>query len=82
MQQLKWVEDMCVTCLFEDHNLSLLSTKHVAPRTNYNIDITQHKHTIQTQAIKATIEKGLFNNLDFSRYSDRRDMTIDWACKT
>jgi hypothetical protein len=63
---------MCVTCLFEDHDLSLLSTKHVALRTNYNIDITQHKHT--TQSNKTTNEKCLFNNLDYSRYCDRKDM--------
>jgi hypothetical protein len=31
---------------FEDHNLSLLSTKHVALRTSYNIEIAQHKHNI------------------------------------
>jgi hypothetical protein len=37
---------MCVTCLFEDHDLSLLSTKHVALHTCYNIEIAQHKHTI------------------------------------
>jgi hypothetical protein len=28
------------------HDLSLLSTKHVALRTSYNIEITPHKHTI------------------------------------
>jgi hypothetical protein len=31
---------------FGVHDLSLLSTKHVALRTNYNIEIAQHKHTI------------------------------------
>jgi hypothetical protein len=40
---------MCVTCLFEDHDLSLLSTKHVALRTSYNTEITQHKHTMQSK---------------------------------
>jgi hypothetical protein len=67
---------MCVTCLFEDHNLSLLSTKHVALRTSYNTEITQHKHTIQSKhnQTRQAIEKGLFNPLDFSRYCDRRDM--------
>jgi hypothetical protein len=50
---------MCVTCLFGVHDLSLISTKHVALRTNYNTEIAQHKHTIQTkhnqtrQAIKS-----------------------------
>jgi hypothetical protein len=37
---------MCVTCLFGVHDLSLLSTKHVALRTSYNIEIAQHKYTI------------------------------------
>jgi hypothetical protein len=69
---------MCVTCLFEDHDLSLLSTKHVALRTNYNTEITQHKHTIQYKhnQTRQTIEKGLFNNLGYPRYCDRRDMAI------
>jgi hypothetical protein len=40
---------MCVTCLFKVHELSLLSTKYVALRTSYNIEIAQHKHTIQTK---------------------------------
>jgi hypothetical protein len=56
---------MCVTCLFEDLLVSLLSTKHVALRTNYSTEITYHKHTIQTQSNKSTIEKCLFNNLVF-----------------
>jgi hypothetical protein len=66
---------MCVTCLFEDHDLSLLSTKHVALCTNYNTKIAQHKHTIQTKhnQTRQTTKKGLFNILDFSRYCDRKD---------
>jgi hypothetical protein len=44
---VKKVGDMCVTCLFEEHNLSLLSTKHIALCTNYKSKIAQHKHTIQ-----------------------------------
>jgi hypothetical protein len=40
---------MCVTCLFEDHDVPLLSTKHVALRTNYSTEIAYHKQTIQTQ---------------------------------
>jgi hypothetical protein len=47
---VKWVRDMCVTCLFEDHDVSLLSTKRVALRTNYSTEIAYHKHTIQTQS--------------------------------
>jgi hypothetical protein len=43
---------MCVTSLFEDHDLSLLSTMHVDLRTNYNTEITQHKHTIQHNITK------------------------------
>jgi hypothetical protein len=33
----------------------------------------EHKH----KQIRQTIEKGLFNNLDFSRYCDKRDMAIE-----
>jgi hypothetical protein len=67
---------MCVTCLFEVHELSLLSTKHVALRTNYNTELTQHKHTIQSNhnQTRQIIEKYLFNNLGYSRYCDREDM--------
>jgi hypothetical protein len=67
---------MCVTCLFEEHDLSLISTKHVALRTSYNIEITQHKHTIQSKhnQTRQTIEKCWFNNLDLLRYYDKRDM--------
>jgi hypothetical protein len=44
---------MCVTCLFEVRGISLLSTKHVALRTNYNTEKkAQHKHTMQTQSNK------------------------------
>jgi hypothetical protein len=70
---------MCVTCLFEDHDLSLLSTKHVALHTNYNTKITQHKHTIQSKhnQTRQTTEKYLFNNLDLLGYCDRRDMAED-----
>jgi hypothetical protein len=50
---------MCVTCLFEEYDISLLSTKHVALRTNYNTEIAQHKHTIQTHQTRQTIEKCL-----------------------
>jgi hypothetical protein len=38
---------MCVTCLFEDHDVPLLSTKHVALCTNYSIEIAYHKQSIQ-----------------------------------
>jgi hypothetical protein len=68
---------MCVTCLFEDHNLSLLSTKYIALRTSYNIEIAQHKHTIQYKH-NQTIETGWFNILDFLRYCDTRDMAKRW----
>jgi hypothetical protein len=43
---------MCATCLFEEDDPLLLSTKHVALHTNYNTEIAQHKHTIQTQSYK------------------------------
>jgi hypothetical protein len=57
---------MCATCLFEDHDLSLLSTKHVALRINYNTELTQHKYTIQYKhnQTRQTIEKDWFNILD------------------
>jgi hypothetical protein len=68
---------MCVTCLFGDHDVSLLSTKHVALRTNYSTEITYHKQSIQTQSIKQTIERGLFNNLVLLRCYDKKDMVND-----
>jgi hypothetical protein len=68
---------MCVTCLFEDHDVSLLSTKQVALRTNYSTEIAYHKHTIQTQSNKSTVERCLFNNLDLLRCYDKKDMVKD-----
>jgi hypothetical protein len=68
---------MCVTCLFEDHDVPLLSTKHVALRTNYSMEITSHQHIIQTQTTNQTIEKYLFNNLVLLRCYDKKDMTKD-----
>jgi NMD protein affecting ribosome stability and mRNA decay len=66
---------MCVTCLFEDHDLSLLSTKHVALCTNCNTKLTQRKHTIQSKhnQTRQTSEKCWFIILDFLRYYDKRD---------
>jgi hypothetical protein len=72
---------MCVTCLFEDHDVSLLSTKHVALRTNYNTEITYHKQSIQTQSNKQTIKKYLFNNLDLLRYYDGRIWQRTMICE-
>jgi hypothetical protein len=68
---------MCVTCLFGVHDLSLISTKYVALRTNYNIEIAQHKHIIQTKhnQTRQAIKKCWFNILDFLRYYERIDMT-------
>jgi hypothetical protein len=67
---------MCITCLFEDHDLSLLSTKHVALHTNYSTKIAQHKHTIQYKhhQTKQIIENCLFNTLDVLRCYDKKDM--------
>jgi hypothetical protein len=65
---------MCVTCLFEDHDVSLLSTRHVALCTNYNTEIAYHKQSIQTQSTIQTNEKCLFNNLDLLRCYDKKDM--------
>jgi hypothetical protein len=69
--------NMCVTCLFEDHDVSLLSTKHVALRKNYSTEITYHKQSIQTQSNNQTIEKYLFNKLDLLRCYDKKDMVKD-----
>jgi hypothetical protein len=68
---------MCVACLFEVHDLSLLSKKkHVALHTSYNTEIAQHKHTIQCKhnQTRQAIEKSLFNILDLLRFCDKRDM--------
>jgi hypothetical protein len=74
---------MCVTCLFEVHDLSLLSTRYIALRTNHNIEITQYKHTIQSKhnQTRQAIEKCWFNILDLLRYYDKRDMLKDLTCK-
>jgi hypothetical protein len=74
---------MCATCLFEVHDLSLLSTKHVALYTSYNTEIAQHKHTIQFKhnQTRQAIEKCLFNLLDLLRFCDKRDMAKGLACK-
>jgi hypothetical protein len=68
---------MCVTCLFEDHDVLLLSTKHVALRKTIAQEIAYHKHTIQTQSNKTNNWKYLFNNLDSLRYYVKKDMAKD-----
>jgi hypothetical protein len=80
---LKIGRRMCVTCLFEVHDLSLLSTRYVALRTNYNTEITQHKHTIHSNhnQTREAIKKYWFNILDLLRYYDKRDMVKDLTCK-
>jgi hypothetical protein len=72
---------MYVTCLFEVHDLSLLSTRYVALSTNYNTEITQHKHTIQSKhnQTRQAIEKSWFNILDLLRYYDKRDIARYWV---
>jgi hypothetical protein len=59
----------------------LLSTKYVALHTNYNIELTQQKHTtpIATKQIEQTIENSLFNILDLLRLCDKRDMSRYWV---
>jgi hypothetical protein len=61
---------MCVTCLFEDHDLSLLSTKHVALHTNYNTKYHNINMPYHTSIIKQDkqLERCLFNNLDLLGY--------------
>jgi hypothetical protein len=41
---------MCVTCLSEEQDASLPSTKHVTLRKTIAQEIAQHKHTTQTQS--------------------------------
>jgi hypothetical protein len=65
---------MCVTCLFDDHDLSLLSTKHVDLHTKYNTAIIQHKNIIQHNQTRQAIEKCLFNILHLLRCCDEKDM--------
>jgi hypothetical protein len=67
---------MCVTSLFEDHDLSLLSTMYVDLRTNYNTKITQHKHTIQHNITKQDkqLKRAWFNILVLLGHCDKRDM--------
>jgi hypothetical protein len=61
---------------FEDHDVSLLSTKHVALRKTIAQEIAYHKHIIQTQA-NQTIEMYLFSNLDLLICYDKKDMVKD-----
>jgi hypothetical protein len=68
---------MCVTCLFEVHEVSLPSTKHVVLRTNYSTRKACHKYSIQTQTSKTTIEGCLFNNLVLLRGYDKKGMAKD-----
>jgi hypothetical protein len=68
---------MCVTCLFEDLDASLLSTKHVVLRTNYSTEIAYHKQSIQTQSTNKQLKSSLFNNLDLLRCYDKKDMARD-----
>jgi hypothetical protein len=68
---------MCVTCLSEEQDASLLSTKHVTLRKT----IAQEKHNINTpykhnQTIQ-TIERCLCNKLDLLRCYDKKDMVKD-----
>jgi hypothetical protein len=50
---IKWVRDMCVTCLSEDLDVSFPSTKRVVLRTDYSTEgtsintLNKHKQTIQ-----------------------------------
>jgi hypothetical protein len=55
----------------------LLSTKHVALRTNYSTEVAYHKQSIQHSQTNQTIEKCLFNNLDLLRCYDKRDVVKD-----
>jgi hypothetical protein len=68
---------MCVTCLFEDLDVLLLSTKHVALHTSYSTKITYHKQSIQTQSNTSNNWKYLFNDLDLLRCYDKKDMVKD-----
>jgi hypothetical protein len=54
--------------------------RHVALLTSYNTDITQHKHTTNSNKIKQdkTVENGRFNILEILRFCDKRDMATEW----
>jgi hypothetical protein len=65
---------MCVTCLSEEQDASLLSTRHVTLRKT----IAQEKHNINTlYKLKQTIERCLFNSLDLLRCYVKKDKVID-----
>jgi hypothetical protein len=55
MHIVKIGRSMCVTCLFEVQNLSLLSTRYVLSFQSIAMGVTQHKHTNprQTRASNA-----------------------------
>jgi hypothetical protein len=59
----------------------LFSTKYVALRTNYNKELTQHKHTtpIATKQTEQIIKNSLFNILDLLIFYDKIDMARYWV---
>jgi hypothetical protein len=72
----------CVSLAFLKFTIfPLLSTKYVALRTNYNTELTHHKHTtrIATKQTEQTIENNLFNILNLLRFCDKRDMARYWV---
>jgi hypothetical protein len=50
---------------FEDHDVSLLSTKHVVLRKTIAQEITYHKQSIQTQSNKSNNCKGFVQQFSF-----------------
>jgi hypothetical protein len=68
---------MCVTCLFEDHDVPLLSTKHVALRTNYSTEIAYHKQSIQHNQTSKQLKCVRSTILDLLGCYDKKDRVRD-----
>jgi hypothetical protein len=62
---------------FEEHDVSLPSTKRVVLRTNYNIEGTQHKHSKQSQTNNLSNRRYSFNHLALLRCCDLEGMVKD-----
>jgi hypothetical protein len=68
---------MCVTCLSEEQDASLPSTKRVVLRTNYSIKGSQHKHSKQPQTSNLSKQGYLFDHLVLLRCCDLEGMVKD-----
>jgi hypothetical protein len=72
---------MCVTCLSEEQDASLPSTKRVVLRTNYSIKGSQHKHSKQPQTSNLSKQGYLFDHLVLLRCCDLEGMAqlVHWS---